>query len=305
MDTMLPTLERQSAPAIRRLVQQLADTRALVENIRREHPGATADWIVALLADAGVEASGSWVAHWLRQPLTQTRATWPRIAQATNLSDHQKLGGNGKRWTSDADHITPASNPQPKTDGSLLPTLAYSTKERRDDLLKRFIERLYYSVARYLQDARPWIRPGDEPLWELIQQIASDQEAFALRAARLLGSRRQRVRNSQYPSEYGRYNDLAVRYVAGELILEQPKLLDELEHLLSELPDDQEAWRIVHAASASQRRLSHELEAALQAHSVPERYEGRITRAPERPRTDEGVEKSPLSHTGAPPVTAA
>jgi hypothetical protein len=301
MDIMLPTLNRQSGPAIRRLVQQQADTRALVENIRREHPGATADWVVALLADAGVDASGSWVAHWLRQPLSQSRPTWPRIALA-NLSDHQELGGNGKRWTTEADRNT---EPQPKTDGSMLPSLAHPTKERSEDLLKKFIETLYYSLARYLQDARPWISPGDEPIWALIQQVACDQEAFALRAARLLGSRREHVKNGQYPSDYGHYNDLALRFVARALIHEQSKLLDELENCLRELADDREVSAIVRAALASQRRLTNELKAALQAPSVPERNEGHITPARDGAWGDHQVEKSPLAHTGATPVTAA
>jgi hypothetical protein len=304
MDIFLPSLQRQSAAAPWRLVQQPVDRRALVENVRRELPGATADWIVAQLARSGVEVSGNWVAHWLCQPPELAAPTWPRIVlPASAPSNHEADSAEQQQASLPAQEgeVTDAIS---KAQSSALALPANSTQERRERLLNRFVERMVYSLARYLQEARPWIGHGDQKLGDLIQQMAADQERLAGQVAELIIRRRERLRHGQYPSRYSRYNDLAVRYVASEVLNEQKKLLDELESCLPSIAEDQEAADIVAAALVSQRRLTGRLEAALHAPSVSERHDERRTRVTKGGRTDERAGMA-LPSTVSAPVTAA
>lgn len=266
MDIMQPSLKWQSAPAPWRLVRREIDVKGLAENLARDYPNATANQIVAMLATSGIAVSGGLIANWLAQGSGPQDLRWPRLVMLSTSPDNERVAmvsGSGPGGGIAAGH---RALKQAGSDSAVRrnrPLAPVTTP------LNRVFARLYCSFARYLQDARPWIGPGDARIWAAIEQIADDHERFGMRAAHLIQTRRGIVRRSQYPSGFTSFNDLSVRHVAGELVRQQHKLLVELEATLDELSADPEASSLVRSSIASQRQLSNALGAAM----TPQRAE--------------------------------
>src|SRR5579885_2193749 len=60
----------------------------------------------------------------------------------------------------------------------------------RTAALNRLLNLERFSLANYLQYARPLVRPGDEALHGAVQQIARDQLGFAQRTVQLIERRK-------------------------------------------------------------------------------------------------------------------
>ena len=95
--------------------------------------------------------------------------------------------------------------------------------------LNRFFALTYYSLARYLEGASPWLRMRDTALGELVKQIADEHEDFAIRAARLIVEQRANLDLGRYPSQFTSFNYLALEYLAGPLVDHVGNMIAEME----------------------------------------------------------------------------
>ncbi|HZT82487.1 MAG TPA: ferritin-like domain-containing protein [Gemmataceae bacterium] len=108
--------------------------------------------------------------------------------------------------------------------------------------LNRLLNLERFSLANYLQYARPVVRPGDEALREAVGQIARDQAECARRIAGAITRRKAGVQPSRgFPAKYTAYNDLDIRYLLGRLLEDEERIVREVWECLGELRGDPEA----------------------------------------------------------------
>jgi hypothetical protein len=246
MDILQPPLEQQASPAPWRLARQRIDVRSLVKRIHSERPFADADEIVAVLADWGIQTSGIWVAHWLSTLTTSTGAH--SNVQTMSREKPQPSGNESNRHSR---VMKPSTRRQPVLNRTDIATTA----------LNRFFVLTYYSLARYLEGASPWVR--DTALGELVKQIADEHEDFAVRAARLIVERRANLDLGRYPTQFTSFNYLALEYLAGPLVDHVGSMIAEMETCLNGLRHDHEAASLVSGAIESQRARLIALKTAL------------------------------------------
>jgi hypothetical protein len=97
--------------------------------------------------------------------------------------------------------------------------------------------------------------------------MSYDHEIFAKKLARLIYDRRGAVQSSVFPKEFTAYNDLALEYLAPQLLAHQHALIAMGESCAGQLHDDSEARRVVNKITASLERYAALLEELL----APER----------------------------------
>jgi hypothetical protein len=108
-------------------------------------------------------------------------------------------------------------------------------------VLNRLLNRERFSLANYLQSARPWVRPTDKPLQDAVELIAREQLDGSRRLAALITRRRASVDPGQgFPTRYTAYNDLDLRFLLGRLIEDQEQIVREVRADLTELRGDAE-----------------------------------------------------------------
>ena len=113
-------------------------------------------------------------------------------------------------------------------------------------VLNRLLALEQYSLANYLLQASPWVRHGDEPLFETVRSIAADQEVAAARIAAILVQRHGYAESSQFPTRFPAYNYLAMNYLAR-------KLIDEIARCVEQLDGDPEAKQLAEEVLASEK----------------------------------------------------
>ncbi len=124
----------------------------------------------------------------------------------------------------------------------------------RITILNRLLNLERFSLANYLQYARPVIRSGDEALYDVVKQIASGQLNSGRRIARLIERHKGSIEPAQgFPAAYTACNDLAIHHVLDRLIKDQERIVREVETCLADLHGDQEAEHLAAEVLSSEQ----------------------------------------------------
>lgn len=152
--------------------------------------------------------------------------------------------------------------------------------------VNRLLSITRHSLASYLLASPPWEGQGAEPLAEAARHVAEEHQRQAARIGRLLVSRHGYADSGQFPSQFARYNDLALGYLASRLIEHESLMIDELARWVERLAGDAEAQQLAEEVLAGERRHLDLLtrlapQATLGAHgTAPRAIAGSPTPAP-------------------------
>lgn len=124
------------------------------------------------------------------------------------------------------------------------------------------------SLARYLVNARPWVRRPYLLLGAIARRLATEHERYAGELVRLLHARRHDVNNHTYPMEFTYYNDLSLEYLAPRLLDHQLRLINFAQAVSTEFSGDYEVARILKKLLASLRRYGSLLDELLAPHRL-------------------------------------
>ncbi|HEY1376984.1 MAG TPA: ferritin-like domain-containing protein [Gemmataceae bacterium] len=111
-------------------------------------------------------------------------------------------------------------------------------------VLNRLLAVLRYSLASYLRHARPWAPPGNGRLLDAVRRVAADHEGHARRIGRLILNRRGRVEPAGFPVRFAAYNDLALDYLARQLVAHERTIVEEVACGAAALDRDPEARQV-------------------------------------------------------------
>lgn len=125
--------------------------------------------------------------------------------------------------------------------------------------LNRLLAVFRYSLASYLHYARPWTHPENARLLEVVRQITADHAAHAEQIGRLILKRRGQIERGLFPTRFTAYNDLALDYLARQLVEHERELIEEITRSVAWFGDDPEAKQLVEAILASERQHLHSL----------------------------------------------
>ena len=89
-------------------------------------------------------------------------------------------------------------------------------------LLQKLLNRTARSLLSYVFGSHPWVSYRLENLWQVIEEIASRHREWSVRLSEEIIRRDGIPDPGSFPTEYARYNDLAIEFLA-------PKILEELE----------------------------------------------------------------------------
>jgi len=135
-------------------------------------------------------------------------------------------------------------------------------------MLSQFAGMLDYSLARYLMNARPWVRRPYLLLGAIARRLAIEHEHYAGEIVRLLHARRYTVNSRTFPMEFTYYNHLSLEYLAPRLLEDQNRLINFANAVSTELSGDYEVERILKKSLASLRRYGSLLEELLAPHRI-------------------------------------
>lgn len=121
-------------------------------------------------------------------------------------------------------------------------------------VLNRLLAAFQYSLATYLGYARPWTRPGNARLLEAVRQITADHEAHARRLGGLILKRCGKVKAGRFPTRFTAYNDLALDYLARQLVEHERELIDEVARSVASLGGDLAARQLGEAILGVERQ---------------------------------------------------
>jgi hypothetical protein len=124
------------------------------------------------------------------------------------------------------------------------------------------------SLARYLVNARPWVRRPYLLLGAITRRLATEHERHAGELVRLLHARRHNVNSLTYPMEFTYYNDLSLEYLAPRLLDHQQRLINFAKSVSTEFSSDFEVARILKKLLASLHRYGSLLEELLAPHRL-------------------------------------
>jgi hypothetical protein len=135
-------------------------------------------------------------------------------------------------------------------------------------MLSQLAGMLDCSLARYLVNARPWVRRPYLLLGAVARRLATEHEYHAGELVRLLHARSHNATRHTYPMEFTYYNDLSLEYLAPRLLDHQHRLITFSKAVSIELSGDYEAERILEKLLASLRRYGSLLEELLAPHRL-------------------------------------
>jgi hypothetical protein len=124
------------------------------------------------------------------------------------------------------------------------------------------------SLARYLVNARPWVRRPYLLLGAIARRLATEHEHYAGELVRILHVRRHDVNRHSYPIEFTYYNDLSLEYLAPRLLDHQHRLIKLGQAVSTEFSGDYELERILKKLIASLRRYGSLLDELLAPHRL-------------------------------------
>lgn len=146
--------------------------------------------------------------------------------------------------------------------------LTHKYDARHVAMLSQLAGLLDCSLARYLVNARPWVRRPYLLLGAIAGRLATEHERYAGEIVRLLHARRHNVNSHTYPMEFTYYNDLSLEYLAPRLLDHQSRLINFATTVSTELSGDYEVVRILKKLLASLRRYGYLLEELLAPHRL-------------------------------------
>jgi hypothetical protein len=135
-------------------------------------------------------------------------------------------------------------------------------------MLSQLAGMLDYSLARYLLNARPWVRRPYLLLGAVARRLATEHEHYAGEVVRLLHARGHNVNSHTFPMEFTYYNDLSLEHLAPRLLDHQHRLINFTDAVSTELSDDYEVKRILKKLLASLRRYGSLLQELLSPHRL-------------------------------------
>jgi hypothetical protein len=124
------------------------------------------------------------------------------------------------------------------------------------------------SLARYLVNARPWVRRPYLLLGAIARRLATEHEHYAGELVRMLHARRHDVNRHTYPMEFTYYSDLSLEYLAPRLLDHQHRLINFAQAVSTEFCGDYEVERILKKLLASLRRYGFLLDELLARHRL-------------------------------------
>lgn len=129
-----------------------------------------------------------------------------------------------------------------------------------NEALSRLFVLQYRSFPQFVLHASPYVRPGDEPIVQVLRDAVDRQEAACHRLADAILRRRGQLPGATYPMRFmgGHYLDL--RFLLRRLVVEQRFVVLEIERLLAMLQSDREAETLAQEVLLQERQLRQELE---------------------------------------------
>jgi hypothetical protein len=146
--------------------------------------------------------------------------------------------------------------------------LTNNNDTRNVAMLSQLAGMLDYSPARYLLNARPWVRRPYLLLGAVARRLATEHEHYAGEVIRLLHGRGHNVDSHTYPMEFTYYNDLSLEHLAPRLLDHQHRLINFADAVSAELSGDYEVKRILKKLLASLRKYGSLLQELLPPHRL-------------------------------------
>lgn len=152
------------------------------------------------------------------------------------------------------------------------------TKHPADVGLNRVMNALRYSLASYLQFARPWIGANARAdVVDAIARVADHHRDNVMRLGELLIERHRHVELQSFPTAFTGLNDLSVEYLLPLVIENEKRIIRLVEATAGALEHDIEAHRVLaefvdreklHLQSLVERKR-HRKEVAAEEYSSP------------------------------------
>jgi hypothetical protein len=120
-------------------------------------------------------------------------------------------------------------------------------------LLHRVLDSLRFSLANYLQFATPRSNEDTRRLTLLIARVADGHRETSQRIAEFLASRRYAIRSGVFPKRFTAFNDLAVVYVAQQVVKDQLERIRLLQNTLASVAHEKAAHSLVGHILAEER----------------------------------------------------
>ena len=137
---------------------------------------------------------------------------------------------------------------------------------RNPVMLSQLAGMLDCSLARYLVNARPWVRRPHLLLGAITRRLATEHEHYAGEIVGLLHERRQNVNSHTFPMEFTYYNYLSLEHLAPRLLDHQHRLINFASAVSTESSGDYEVERLLEKLLASLRKYGSLLEELLSPH---------------------------------------
>jgi len=104
-------------------------------------------------------------------------------------------------------------------------------------VLDRLLQTLCRSLPRYLEDARPWTRRGDQKTIAALTHIVADQRELAQRVAEAIVEHGGRPDPGRFPMEFTAINDLQLDFVLKKLIEYQQRDVETIQRCAADLDE--------------------------------------------------------------------
>jgi hypothetical protein len=104
-----------------------------------------------------------------------------------------------------------------------------------NEILSRVLVVHNRSLPRYLIDAAPWLRPGEERVSETLEQIARDQEQVVDRIGAHLADENKPIDMGEFPMVFTGYHDVSFDFLLPILIDRQERTVAYLQQCVAAL----------------------------------------------------------------------
>ncbi len=91
------------------------------------------------------------------------------------------------------------------------------------------------SLPMYLRDAKPYVRPEDAEAAEVLESIADEQRDMVARIGELVVEEGSQLDTVGFPITYTSLHDLSLDYLIGQLVMQQERDVQEIQHCVSQL----------------------------------------------------------------------
>ncbi len=101
--------------------------------------------------------------------------------------------------------------------------------------LNQLLQVVCRSLPMYLADARPWVRPGHQPLQAALERLVADRRRYAQRVAEAVTALGGRPDPGRFSSRFAAKNDLSLEFLLPEVIESQEEDLVQIDGCLPAL----------------------------------------------------------------------